>query len=305
MLVFMLMPIGSLFGVGSYTLTINSTDGGEVTAPGEGDFVRDEETVVDLVATIMGPFVFTGWTGDTGTIADVTSATTTIVMSGDYTITANFEFDVTSFDCYVDITKNLTSAHDEDLTFDFEILGTHDTKSDILETVSVTVEANQTSAVKTFGPWAAVGYDFVVTEVNIPDGWELESSSDTEYRFFVGDEPEDFIATPTFINSPITEEEKPKTSAPPEEPAPWVRDRDMTCFQVWINEDNNFEFVFWWVYADNNHVQIYDMAENLVWETDFEKEKPHFEVDLPDGMYTVNTFHEEGHILQEFVIGKP
>ncbi len=89
------------------------------------------------------------------------------------------------------------------------------------------------------------------------------------------------------------------------EPEPWLRDREMTCFQVWVNEDNNFEFVFWWVYANNNHVQIYDMAENLVWETDFEKDKPHFEVDLPDGMYTVKTFHEAGHVLQEFVIGKP
>jgi len=85
----------------------------------------------------------------------------------------------------------------------------------------------------------------------------------------------------------------------------WIRNHEMTCFQVWINEDNNFEFVFWWVYANNNWVQIYDMAGNLVWETDFPKNEPHFEVDLPDGMYTVKTFHEYGHILQEFVIGKP
>jgi hypothetical protein len=112
---------------------------------------------------------------------------------------------------------------------------------------------------------------------------------------------------PTFYSDDqyFTIEEKPKTSAPPEEPAPWVRDREMTCYQVWINEDNNFEFVFWWVYANNNWIQLYDMEGNLVWEVDFEKDKPQFEVDLPDGMYTVKTFHEEGHILQEFVIGKP
>lgn len=112
---------------------------------------------------------------------------------------------------------------------------------------------------------------------------------------------------PTFFSDDqyFTIEEKPKTSAPPEEPAPWVRDRDMTCFQVWVNEDNNFEFVFWWVYADNNWVQIYDMEGNLAWEVDFEKDKPQFEADLPDGMYTVKTFHEAGHILQEFIIGKP
>jgi hypothetical protein len=85
----------------------------------------------------------------------------------------------------------------------------------------------------------------------------------------------------------------------------WVRDHEMECFKVWVNEDNNFEFVFWWVYKDNNHVHIYDMDGILVREIDFEKEKPHFEVELPDGMYTVKTFHEAGHILQEFVIGKP
>ena len=47
------------------------------------------------------------------------------------------------------------------------------------------------------------------------------------------------------------------------------------------------------------------MEGNLVWETDFEKGSPQFEACLPDGMYTVKTFHEYGHILQEFVIGKP
>jgi hypothetical protein len=48
----------------------------------------------------------------------------------------------------------------------------------------------------------------------------------------------------------------------------------MTCYKVWINENNNFEFVFWWGYLDNNHVQIFDTAGNLVWEIDFEKENP-------------------------------
>lgn len=85
----------------------------------------------------------------------------------------------------------------------------------------------------------------------------------------------------------------------------WVRNHDMTCYQVWVNEKNNFEFVFWWEYADNNHVQIYDMAGNLVFEIDMQKGNPSFEAPLPDGMYTVKTFHEAGNILQEFVIGKP
>jgi hypothetical protein len=85
----------------------------------------------------------------------------------------------------------------------------------------------------------------------------------------------------------------------------WVRDHEMQCWQVWINEANQFEFVFVWEYYNNNHVQIFDMAGNLVWEIDFPKGRSQFVADLPDGMYTVKTFHEAGHILQEFVIGKP
>ncbi len=85
----------------------------------------------------------------------------------------------------------------------------------------------------------------------------------------------------------------------------WVRDREMQCWQVWINQDNAFEFVFVWEYYNNNHVQIFDMAGNLVFATDMQKGNARFVAALPDGMYMVKTFHEAGHILQEFVIGKP
>jgi hypothetical protein len=103
-------------------------------------------------------------------------------------------------------------------------------------------------------------------------------------------------------NAPAEEEVQENIVA--EEPI-ITRNYDMTCWQVWINKDNNFEFIFWWTYFNNNWVQILDMNGNLVWEIDFPKDEPHFEVDLPDGMYKVKTFHEAGHILQEFYIGKP
>ena len=54
-------------------------------------FTYDEGTVVDLVATPGAGYRFDEWTGDVDTIADVDAATTTIVMNGDYSITANFE----------------------------------------------------------------------------------------------------------------------------------------------------------------------------------------------------------------------
>jgi hypothetical protein len=86
----------------------------------------------------------------------------------------------------------------------------------------------------------------------------------------------------------------------------WERDHEMECFQVWINEDNCFEFVFWWEYENNNWVKIYDMAGNEVFSIDMTHGKANFEACLPDGMYTVKTFHNGFEKpIQEFMIGKP
>ena len=75
----------------TYDLTIASTGGGSVDTPGEGTATYDEDTVVNLEATPDAYYRFVNWTGDVGTVADIDSATTTIVMNGDYSITANFE----------------------------------------------------------------------------------------------------------------------------------------------------------------------------------------------------------------------
>jgi isopenicillin-N N-acyltransferase-like protein len=76
-----------------YTLTISSTTGGNVTTPGEGTSSYTPHTVVNLVAIPNAGYDFVNWTGDVGTIADDEDATTTITMSGNYSITANFEAD--------------------------------------------------------------------------------------------------------------------------------------------------------------------------------------------------------------------
>ncbi len=75
--------------VGVNWLMVNTTAGGNVTLPGLGNFTYSPLTVVNLVAT-PSTGCFVNWTGDTGTIADPTAASTTITMSGNYTITANF-----------------------------------------------------------------------------------------------------------------------------------------------------------------------------------------------------------------------
>ena len=75
-----------------YDLTIDSTAGGSVTAPGEGTFTYGAgTTVVNLKAEPYGGNMFVRWTGDVRTIADVHTAETTITMNGDYSITANFK----------------------------------------------------------------------------------------------------------------------------------------------------------------------------------------------------------------------
>jgi len=64
----------------SRTLTIGSTVGGSVVAPGEGTFAYLEGEVVNLVAAIELGNRFVNWTGDVGTIANANDAVTSITM---------------------------------------------------------------------------------------------------------------------------------------------------------------------------------------------------------------------------------
>jgi hypothetical protein len=90
-----------------------------------------------------------------------------------------------------------------------------------------------------------------------------------------------------------------------EEPV-WVRTMPMTCYRVWINEDNNFQFIFWYPFKDNNWVRIYDISGKMVYEIDMPYDNPNLIVDLPDGMYTVKTYNvDQANPIQTFVIGKP
>jgi uncharacterized repeat protein (TIGR02543 family) len=75
-----------------YVLNISSTEGGSVTEPGEGKFpyCQEQGESVNLVATPDAGYQFVNWTGDVDTIADVNDATTTMTMTDDYSITANF-----------------------------------------------------------------------------------------------------------------------------------------------------------------------------------------------------------------------
>ena len=72
------------------TLTISSTTGGSVTIPGEGSFSYPLGTEVDLVAEAESDYYFMYWYGDVTTFADIDATETTIIMNGDYSVTARF-----------------------------------------------------------------------------------------------------------------------------------------------------------------------------------------------------------------------
>ncbi len=74
-----------------YDLTMASTQGGSVTAPGEGTFTYGAGTEVGLTATPSEGYRFVSWFGDLGAVASVYSASTTVVMGDHYSITAEFE----------------------------------------------------------------------------------------------------------------------------------------------------------------------------------------------------------------------
>jgi hypothetical protein len=73
-----------------YTLTISSTEGGQVIIPnGEGlTYYEGEE--VSLTAVAENGYRFANWAGDVGNIADPNAASTTIIMNDDYSIIATF-----------------------------------------------------------------------------------------------------------------------------------------------------------------------------------------------------------------------
>lgn len=74
-----------------YNLTVSSTEGGSVSAPGEGTFAYDEGMVVPLAAAPANGYRFVNWAGDVDTIANVGAAVTAITMNDSYSITATFE----------------------------------------------------------------------------------------------------------------------------------------------------------------------------------------------------------------------
>jgi len=77
------------FAPNVYELTIQSTVGGEVIAPGEDTFTY-EHGEIDLEAIEVEGYHFVEWIGDNGTIEDLTADETTIEITDDTVIIAEF-----------------------------------------------------------------------------------------------------------------------------------------------------------------------------------------------------------------------
>jgi hypothetical protein len=90
---FIVALIAGMVGCGpvQHTLTIASIQGGSVIIPGEGNFIYDEGTKVNLLAVADDGYRFVNWSGNVYTIGNVNAASTNIIVNGDYFMMANFE----------------------------------------------------------------------------------------------------------------------------------------------------------------------------------------------------------------------
>ncbi len=78
---------------GDRSLTISSTEGGQVGSPGEGVFHYVPGTTVDVVADPQNEYHFTHWSGsavDANCVTDPNAASTTVLVDAHYTLVANF-----------------------------------------------------------------------------------------------------------------------------------------------------------------------------------------------------------------------
>jgi uncharacterized repeat protein (TIGR02543 family) len=76
--------------INAYKLTVTTGVGGVTTQPGGVTCTYNSGTIIPLKATPISGYRFVNWTGDVQNVADPNSADTTITITGDATITANF-----------------------------------------------------------------------------------------------------------------------------------------------------------------------------------------------------------------------
>jgi hypothetical protein len=73
-----------------FTLNLSSDANGDVTVPGEGDFNYIANKVVTITATASTGYHFSIWSGDINSVNDINVASTTIIITADCNVKANF-----------------------------------------------------------------------------------------------------------------------------------------------------------------------------------------------------------------------
>ena len=73
-----------------YRLEVMAGSGGSINSPEEEESYHEEEQAVVISAQADEGYAFDSWSGDVESIESISSATTEVVMNGDYVITANF-----------------------------------------------------------------------------------------------------------------------------------------------------------------------------------------------------------------------
>jgi uncharacterized repeat protein (TIGR02543 family) len=78
------------FAIDTHTLTYTAGTGGSITAPANSPTTHNYGDSITITALANTGYHFVNWTGDITTVASATTASTTVTMNGDYSITANF-----------------------------------------------------------------------------------------------------------------------------------------------------------------------------------------------------------------------
>lgn len=176
-----------------YDLTVTSSAGGSVTDPGEGTNTYVEGEVVDLIAEAEEGYHFVNWTGDVGTIDDVSDATTTITMDADHSVTANFEaIPATQYTLAISSTEggsvtdpgepgpytydegevvDLVAQADEGYRF-VNWSGDVDTIADVNDATTTITMNSDYAITASFGAEQVVVYDFVAKASHISTVWK-------------------------------------------------------------------------------------------------------------------------------------
>ncbi|MBS3817402.1 MAG: hypothetical protein KGY76_07565 [Candidatus Thermoplasmatota archaeon] len=234
--------ITAKFAVDTYELTIDSTEGGNVTLAGEGSFTYDAGEEVEIEAVADPDYHFVKWAGDNGTIADPESNRTSITMEDNHSITAKFAVD--TYDLTIDSTSggNVTQPGEGSFTYEWgesieleasskqnyhfiEWIGDNGTIADPESNLTtITVEDNHSITAK----FAVDTYELTIDStkggnVTLPgegsftyeagEEVELEAVADPDYHFIKWTGDNETIADPEANLTTITMEDNHSITA--------------------------------------------------------------------------------------------